>query len=149
LLDLKLDEQDWTMADDRMLTIYLGTNGYAYYSTWKDGKSHPRTLHSLIMGPTPPKSHIDHINGDKLDNRRENLRVVTPGRNQVNRHRLNRNNTSGTRGVQRTNQSQRNPWRAQITVDHKNIHLGLFATEQEAIAARRDAELLHYGELCP
>lgn len=147
LLDLKLDDQDLHVLESR--TVYLGTNGYAYYSTWENGRSVPRTLHSLIMGPTPPKSHIDHINGDKLDNRRANLRVVSPGLNQVNRHELNKNNSSGVRGVQRTGQSQIRPWRAQITANRKNYHLGLFATKDEAVAARRAAEVELYGELCP
>lgn len=82
-------------------------------------------------------------------NRRENLRVVTPGRNQVNRKHLNKNNRSGIRGVQQTGQSALKPWRAQLTVNRKNLHLGLFATEEEAVAARRSAELDHYGDLCP
>lgn len=137
-----IDEADWPAVSK--LTLYRGTNGYVYFSVWKDGKSHPRTLHGLLTRP-PRGSHTDHINGDKLDNRRGNLRVVTPSRNQVNRKRLNRNNTSGVRGVARAF----GKWRAQITVNRKNHHLGLFASKEEAIAARREAELEHYGEFCP
>lgn len=152
LLDLKggtvtIDEADWPVVEP--LTVYVGTNGYAYYSVWRDGKSRPETLHSLLMGGARPGEHIDHINGDKLDNRRSNLRFVTPTRNQVNRKSLNRNNTSGVRGVQLTTLSASKPWRAQITVAKRNFHLGLFATEAEAVAARKAAELEHYGEPCP
>ena len=146
LLDLKFDESDRVLVEAH--TVYLGTNGYAYYSNWENGRSYPRTLHSLIVGPTPPKSHIDHINGDKLDNRRENLRVVSPGRNQVNRHGLNKNNGSGARGVT-VRKSGPNPYIAQIMVDRKVHHLGSFPTLESAVAARRAAELEHWGELCP
>jgi hypothetical protein len=139
-----LDEADLPLVQD--LTLYCGTNGYVYFSTWEDGRSIPRTLHGLLMAP-PKGSHVDHINGDKLDNRRANLRVVTPQRNQVNRKRLNQNNTSGVRGVRRHGQCDR--WVAQITVARKNVYLGLFERFEDAVAARRAAELQHYGELCP
>ena len=136
-------------ADARRLSghsIYLGVNGYAYFSTNRTG---PTTVHSFVMRGSVPGAHIDHINGNKLDNRRANLRVVSPQINQVNRKRLNRNNTSGIRGVARTNASRAKPWRAQITVARRNLHLGLFATMSEAIAARQSAEMKYYGEECP
>jgi HNH endonuclease len=141
-----VDEADWWLVRD--LTLYRGQNGYVFYSVWRDGKSDPRLLHRLLMD-APKGAHVDHINGNKLDNQRSNLRVVTNQQNQVNRKRLNKNNTSGTRGVARTNASARKPWRAQIMVARKAIHLGLFATEAEAVAARREAELRYFGEQCP
>ncbi len=131
------------------LTLYRGTNGYAYFSFWKNGRSHPQTLHGYLM-QAPKGTHVDHVNGDKLDNRRANLRIVTPSRNQVNRKNLNRNNTSGMRGISyQPRLSPSKPWRAQITVNRQNHHLGLFATKDEAAAARRQAELELYGEACP
>jgi len=142
-----IDEDDWPTVEH--LTLYLGANGYVQFSTWRDGRSWPQTLHSLLAR-APKGAHVDHINGDRLDNRRANLRVVTPQRNQVNRKRLNRNNTSGVRGVSfRPNLSSTKPWRAQIMVNRRAIHLGLFETREEAIVARQAAELLHFGELCP
>lgn len=152
LLDLShgfqtvVDEDDWPTIQH--LTLYRGTNGYVYFSRWENGRSNPRTLHGFLMA-APKGTHVDHVNGDKLDNRRSNLRVVTPQINQVNRRRLNRNNKSGVRGVQRVAVSAVKPWRAQITVNRRNLHLGLFATEQEAVAARRAAEREHFGEECP
>lgn len=147
---LDLDGGVVLLDDDAYLRLparpYIGLNGYAYYSTQATG---PRTVHSFVIGRREAGTHIDHINGDKLDNRRANLRVVTPQINQVNRKRLNRNNVSGFRGVQKTTASAINPWRAQITVARHNLHLGLFPTLEAAIEARRTAELHYYGEECP
>jgi hypothetical protein len=142
-----IDEADAPRVEG--LTVYRGKNGYAYYSVWSNGRSHPHTLHSLLV-PAPAGMHIDHINGDKLDNRRANLRVVTPSVNQVNRKRTNRNNTSGVRGVDfAPSVSAAKPWRAQITSQGKNHYLGLFRTKEEAVAARKAAEVKFYGEECP
>jgi HNH endonuclease len=127
-------------------SLYLGQNGYVYFSTWADG---PQTLHAFVMGGARDGMHIDHINGDKLDNRRVNLRFVTPQMNQVNRKRLSRANRSGVRGVASTDASRRNPWRAQITVNRQSIHLGLFPTVELAIEARKAAERAYFGEECP
>lgn len=142
-----IDEEDWPRV--RELTVYRGTNGYVYFSEWRDGRSHPQTLHRWLMD-APKGSHVDHINGDKLDNRRENLRVVTPQRNQVNRKRPNRNNRSGVRGVSYAPRlSAPKPWRVQIMANRKQLHVGLYATRGEAIEARKAAEIEHFGELCP
>lgn len=149
MLDLEsgiviLDEDDFLRLGSR--SVYVAPNGYAYFSTNATG---PITLHSFILGGAVAGMHIDHINGDKLDNRRVNLRVVTHQRNQVNRKRLSKANTSGIRGVSRTKASSLKPWLAQITVDRKNIYLGIFATLDEAMAARKAAELNYFGEECP
>lgn len=56
-------------------------------------------VHREVFGPSSPKHHVDHVNGDGLDNRRSNLRWATPGQNGANRQGLARDNTSGFRGV--------------------------------------------------
>ena len=142
--DLQLDEPDRKLLNG--YPPYLGANGYAYVSSHATG---PLTVHSLIVGDIPSGHHIDHINGNKLDNRRENLRVVSASVNQANRKRLNKNNTSGMRGVSFTAHSAKKPWKAQIMANKKQIYLGLFATKKEAIAARVAAEVKYYGEECP
>ena len=81
-----------------------------------------------VYGELPKQ--IDHINGDKTDNRLCNLRVVTNKQNHENRGAQN-NNTSGFKGVT----SFKNKWRAQITHNRKNHHIGLFDTPEKAHAA--------------
>jgi hypothetical protein len=81
-----------------------------------------------------PDGDIDHINGDKLDNRIENLRCVTRAENS--RNSKSRSNASGAMGVTK----HHNKWRATIYNDGKQVHLGLFASIDEAKAARKDAE---------
>jgi HNH endonuclease len=137
-----IDEADWPIVKN--LTLYRGVNGYVYFSTWENGASRPRTLHGLLM-QAPKGMHVDHVNGDPLDNRRANLRVVTPSINQVNRKSLNRNNTSGVRGVAMLGEK----WRAQIMVNGKAHHLGMFESLDDAVDARRAAEIRLFGVSCP
>ena len=84
-----------------------------------------------------PSDQIDHIDGDKLNNKIDNLRVVTNQENQKNA-KLPSTNTSGVMGVCVHNQTQK--WRAQIQDDGKNKFLGLFDNFEEAVAARQAAE---------
>lgn len=97
-------------------------------------------MHRLLAN-TPTGMETDHINGDKLDNRKSNLRVVTSGENRRNKGKL-RTNTSGYLGVV----SSRGIWVARIKNDHKTVHLGSFKTPEEAYAARMAAAPVHHGE---
>jgi len=80
---------------------------------------------------------IDHINGDRCDNRLLNLRVVSPQVNAMNRSNRS-DNTSGCLGVCWHPSTQK--WRARIKVMGKQKSLGLFAEKIDAICARKDAE---------
>lgn len=84
---------------------------------------------------------IDHINGDPSDNRIANLRSVPQKINCRNAVRR-KNNTSGAMGVYFHRQNQK--WAARIMVDRKNVSLGLYRTFDEAVSARKEAEL-KYG----
>lgn len=87
------------------------------------------------------------INGDQLDNRRCNLRIVTLQQNGWNRHKIGKLNTSGHNGV--GFDKRLGVWKARIGFNGKAIHLGTFLTVEEAAAARRAAELKYYGEFAP
>lgn len=84
-----------------------------------------------------PEHQIDHINGDKRDNRLSNLRAVTQSQNMQNVGPQSRNK-SGFRGV--SWDASRNKWAAHICVDRKQRNLGRFASVDEAVAAYRTAQ---------
>ncbi len=88
---------------------------------------HRKYLHRIILSVVDPKIEIDHINGDTLDNRRANLRILPRSENQRNRG-PNRNNTSGFKGVVRF----RGKWAAQINIDGKHIVKAGFFTAEDA-----------------
>lgn len=90
-----------------------------------------------------PKGQIDHINGNKADNRITNLRVASGSENLRNRGKP-ANNTSGYKGVSWIARYRK--WQATIKFDGKNKYLGRFATREEAADAYGKAALQHHGE---
>jgi hypothetical protein len=108
--------------------VFIRINGVGY-------KAH--RLAWLYIHGVNPEGDLDHINGNGLDNRIENLRVVTPLENQRNR-KLNKNNKSGTLGVRY--RKDKCKWIAYIKYNHKSVSLGSFKTKDEAIKARKQAE---------
>jgi hypothetical protein len=89
----------------------------------------------LYMTGEWPAHQIDHVNGDRADNRFCNLREATNQENAHNRHKLRKNNRSGFAGVRRENKR----WLAEIKVNYKPIRLGLFDTLEEAHEAYKEA----------
>lgn len=87
---------------------------------------------------------VDHINREKLDNRRANLRSTTNQMNQANVG-LSKNNSSGAKGVS-YRPDRKKPWIARIGVNGKRIQIGSFNTKQEAIEAYSIAAREHFGE---
>jgi hypothetical protein len=100
---------------------------YAIRDDYNDGRKIRIAIHRLIMN-APKGMLVDHINGDTLDNRKSNLRIVTPRQNHQNFHR--KDYSSKYPGVHFHKYSQR--WRSTIEVDGDKIHLGYFDTEKEA-----------------
>jgi hypothetical protein len=96
-------------------------------------------MHTLIMRP-PPGFIVDHEDKDGLNNQRYNLRVVTDLENRRNKRRYN-NNTSGINGVYSILRGNGLKWRAQITMNKIQTHLGEFNSKEQAILARLKAEL--------
>lgn len=113
-----------------------------------DGKYvYGHRLAVLYMTGKWPECEVDHINGDRSDNRWANLRCVTRQMNAENMRSANAWNTHGFMGVERTKGATRSrPWAARIKVKGKRIHLGMYATPEEASAAYISAKrMLHAG----
>lgn len=115
----------------------LSTDKYAIRASRKTlgEKSHTTiSMHRQIMSP-PLDMQVDHINGKKLDNRRENLRICTRTENSRNRGAC-KNNTSGYKGVWKNG----NRWSVYIYHNGKNMYGGSFISKEDAALA--------YNELC-
>lgn len=90
-------------------------------------------MHRLVIGLTDASAFCDHINRDPLDNRRENLRVVTPAQNMQNR-KAHRGARSRFRGVYWKGGRHRK-WAAQGRLDGQKHHIGYFDEEIDAAVA--------------
>lgn len=137
----------WAVVDEADAGLVKGrpwhlSGGYAQTHCWIGDKLSCELMHRLIMAP-PKGMVVDHINGDRLDNRRENLRVCSNAQNISNRVTIDRRNKSGVTGVHW--HAKAGKWAAEI----KRRHLGLFATIEEAAKVRRAAELAIFGEFAP
>lgn len=107
--------------------VQIGVNGkkvWAHRLAW-----------FLTYGKWPDQ--IDHVDGDKSNNRLSNLRSVSPVEQAKNKPTF-RSNSSGHRGV--FYDTKRNRWRSYIHSDNKFVHLGRFKTFDEAVKARLEAE---------
>ena len=103
-------------------------------------------LHRLIMSLEDDSLIVDHINHNIVDNRKENLRIVTSRQNAFNGVER-KNNKTGYRGVSyRAEKWGKKKWRARIGVDYKEFTIGHYETFDEAVEARKDAEKKYYGE---
>ncbi len=91
----------------------------------------------ISTGEISKKLQIDHINGDRSDNRLSNIRMVTCAVNAKNRARSLRN-TSGCTGVSWDKSSGK--WHARISNDGKRVSIGVYDDLNDAIAARKKAE---------
>ncbi len=116
--------------------------GYAARQVRIDGKEVTQMMHRLLLGAADDQL-VDHINHDTLDNRRANLRLCTRTDNQRNQKR-NSKNTTGHKGV--SYDKRRNKFTASIHISGKQIHLGRFASVEDAAKAYEDAAARHFGE---
>ena len=95
-----------------------------------------RVIWALVHGEWP-SLQIDHINGDKADNRIDNLRCVESYINQQNM-KMSSLNKSGCTGVRFVKSSKK--WKSEISYRGKSIHIGTFDNFRDAVFARKKAE---------
>lgn len=119
---------------------------YAQSTIYKEGKRKAVTIHRLIFEKIVGRSlssreYVDHIDGDGLNNRRDNLRLSSNSQNRQNSKRPI-TNTSGYKGVS----VHGSRWCATITINGRNKKLGYFDTPSEAHEAYKKAAVEYFGE---
>jgi len=124
------------------LLDYKPESGLLY---WRHRSGVPKEWNTRFAGKQAFTSdeepeQIDHINGDRSDNRIENLRAVINADNGRNQ-KLRVSNSSGVMGVGFCKRAGK--WRVRITINGKDKHLGIYKSYSEAVAARLTAEKLH------
>lgn len=124
-----VDDGDYSQINQRKWKAKKGRNGN-WYAERQNGHGKFITMHRLIMN-APLGVIVDHINGNGLDNRRENLRLCTNAQNLMNRG-AQRNNTTGYKGVTWDRREKVKKYCAQIKFHKKTLRLGYFKTPEEA-----------------
>ncbi len=99
-------------------------------------------MHRFILGYNG-KNMVDHINNNKLDNRKVNLRIVTPQQNNMNRTSSIKTSSKYI-GVSYNKLSKK--WYSQIYYNSKHYHLGSFTNEIDAAKARDIGTIKYFGD---
>lgn len=128
----------WNARFAGKIAFTASTKGYRCGAIFGDNYLAHRVIWRMTYGTEP--DHIDHINGDRRDNRLENLRDVGATENARNSC-IPSHNTSGMVGLSFDN--ERGKWAAYITLADRKKHLGRFSCLGQAIRARKEAETLH------
>jgi hypothetical protein len=124
---------------------HLGSRGYARRAETIDGKQTAVLLHREILGLTRGDARMgDHINRNRLDNRRKNLRIVTRAENMQNQgsHTGSTSRFRGVYFVPRTSR-RREHWRATVRLNGRIHRLGRFRSEGDAGRAAEEFRLAH------
>lgn len=138
-------ERYWKVANSNSAGRIAGhihtRTGYWVVRFTYDGKNEMCFAHRVIWkmehDEDPLDWQIDHINGNRSDNRIENLRLASRVQNARNRG-IQSNNSVGVVGIRRTRNDK---WAVQIGSSRQRVHLGTFDTEAEAVAARQAANI--------
>lgn len=145
--EIELSKGKYALVDDEdynwlnQWSWWVEKKGYAVRKESWGGRRHRLYLHRELLR-VGPHQIIDHINGNRLDNRRVNLRIVSPTINSRNRLLSTRNKTghNGIYWVQRVKMFE-----AYITVKRRRVYLGIFKDLEKAIEARKAGERKYWG----
>lgn len=137
-MHILIDSEDYEEISKYWWNCHKFKNSFDAFSGW--AKNIFR-MHRMIM-KSPDLLHVDHINGNGLDNRKSNLRICTRKQNSMNR-RPNKIGASQYKGVYWKKENQK--WAAQLG-SNPRYYLGYFGTEKEAAEAYNKKALEIYGE---
>lgn len=133
-----VDDEDFSSMSQYKWRI--NNRGYVVHSLRSHERGNPNLCDPLPLHRAVMRSErgriVDHKNGNRLDNRRSNLRFATNAENI-------RNQPSAA-GV--TFHRGRQKWQAAIQFEKRSIYLGVFTDRNDAVAARRAAEIKYFGE---
>jgi len=137
----------WAIIDlcdiDRVKEVAWTIDPRGYVAGRPSGSKSSVTLHRwILMGGDSEVGTIDHADGNKLNNKRSNLRQCSQAENARNT-KLAKNNSSGFKGV---SLDVNGKWRARIWKDRKEIRIGTFINIEDAVAAYDKAALELHGE---
>ena len=131
-----IDEEDYEKVSK--YKWYCSSVGYANHKS----KGACLAMHRYILDLNDRKMTVDHINGNKLDNRRCNLRICTQRLNTKNKTKQY-DNKSGYKGVYLHSSKK---WVTNISVDNKTVYVGIFSDIIKAAKAYDEAAVKYYGE---
>lgn len=133
----KISNFKWHVNYNKKNNYYIQANIYV------NGKRTTKSLHKIIMGDFKDKI-IDHINGNTLDCRKENMRFVTNQENSFNQKVSKNKKSSKHKGIYHN--KKLNNWKVLIKYNYKNIYIGVFDTEQKAVNAYNEKAKELFGE---
>lgn len=141
----KVNDYHWYIHkhDSSQNPYYARTTMYIRYNPNENKKMKLALMESIIMG-TASADVVDHKNNNPLDNRKDNLRVVSKSENCSNRTGRNRNNKSGYRNVFWN--TGLGKWQVSLCKNYKRICVGCFDDVEEAGRAAENARKQYYGE---
>jgi hypothetical protein len=122
----------------------LGNNFYAVRNLRINKKYVCSILMHRLVANNNSKMHTDHLNGNSLDNRKENLRICNTSENLMNQKKAV-NNKSGYKGVGKYD-NNKSKFRSTISYNGKSINLGYYKTIKEAAKAYNEAAIKYHGE---
>lgn len=144
-----IDDEDFDIVSAYKWYAHWKPNGRRFYAITNISRTLGRgtlKMHRLVFGLKDPLIHVDHIDGDGLNNCRHNLRLCTNTQNHMNLRRY-ANNTSGLTGV--FFEKRRQKWRAEICAQRKRRFLGYFDDAESAAAAYASAAREIFGAFSP
>lgn len=135
------DREDYDVLSERF--CYVTTNGSEYgYAMSREPDGRQEQVSRLLLNLSN-ENYVDHINGNHLDNRRCNLRIVTVSENSHNA-RIRVDNSSGFKGVSYNKRKEK--FRSYININRKQIHIGYFDNPEDAARAYDTAARFLFGE---
>lgn len=133
------------LSQSRWFTDKNRNTYYAYRSVWTNGVCKKIYMHREVIGDIPDGKEVDHINGNGLDNRKENLRACSHRENCQASRKSDPNASSMYKGV--TWKKDKNKWRARImNLTGQRLELGRFESELDAAKAYDKAAMELFGE---